>query len=153
MSDRKMHPNSLANLEGHGFRPSYDERRNPGGRPRDPMTSALRERANELVPDGSGETYAEAAARALFDSALQGSHAAYSEITDRLEGKPPQQIGMRVNSSNWMLGACIGHVAEWVPKNWTRKSIGCEQFAGSNAVSTPTPSPTRSAFARPRRCL
>ena len=89
---RRMHPRSLENLRGHEFRPGFDERRNVAGRPRSsPMTAALRAMADELSPDGK-TTLAEAAARALFSTALKGSPAAFDCIADRLDGKPVQAL-------------------------------------------------------------
>jgi hypothetical protein len=72
---------------------------NPGGRPkRQPVSEALARLADQLFPgDKRGRTYAEVAADRQFclaASTKKGSTSAFSEIADRIEGKPRQSIDM-----------------------------------------------------------
>lgn len=72
---------------------------NPGGRPkRQPVSEALARLADQPFPgDKHGRTYAEVAADKQFRLAAsggRGSTSAFSEIADRIEGKPRQTIDM-----------------------------------------------------------
>jgi len=72
---------------------------NPGGRPkRQPVSEALASLADQPFPgDKRGRTYAQVAAEEQFllaASGAKGSTFAFSEIADRIEGKPQQRIDM-----------------------------------------------------------
>jgi hypothetical protein len=69
---------------------------NPKGRPRDRILPHLKEIAEQAYPDQSGHTYAEMAARALFEAGISGDIHALRELLDRLDGR--MRVGMDVTT-------------------------------------------------------
>jgi hypothetical protein len=73
-------------LKPHHFKPGQSG--NPGGRPPKPITDALTELANEVVPgDKLKRTYAQKATQAVWDKATKGDVRSFEVIADRIEGK------------------------------------------------------------------
>ena len=72
---------------------------NPGGRPKKRLISDELERLlQEEAPDAGGNTCAAVMAEALLSRALKGDLRAIAEITNRVEGKSFQAVGLDVNS-------------------------------------------------------
>lgn len=66
---------------------------NPTGRPRDVISQEMRKLSVERCPRFKDErTWARAIAVAIFARAIRGDVRAFSEICDRVEGKPHQAI-------------------------------------------------------------
>jgi hypothetical protein len=68
---------------------------NPTGRPRDVISQEMRKLSVERCPRFKDErTWARAIAMAMFARAISGDVRAFSEICDRVEGKPHQAISL-----------------------------------------------------------
>jgi hypothetical protein len=68
---------------------------NPGGRPKKkPITEELERLLREEAPNGDGQTWATAIAKALLQEASKGDVRAISELTNRVEGKPLQALSI-----------------------------------------------------------
>jgi len=67
---------------------------NPGGRAKSALLSeAYRRKLADLVPnDPKGRTFSELIADAMVNEAIKGKVHAASEINDRTEGKPRQEV-------------------------------------------------------------
>jgi hypothetical protein len=76
---------------------------NPAGRPKSiTLSEALRLELAKASPEGDGEqTYAEAIAAILCQTAATGNILAAKEIADRTEGKPKQAVDMNMNVTDW----------------------------------------------------
>jgi hypothetical protein len=76
---------------------------NPAGRPKSiTLSEALRLELAKASPEGDGEqTYAEAIAAILCQTAATGNILAAKEIADRTEGKPKQAVDMTMNVNDW----------------------------------------------------
>ena len=85
---RKVHPNSLANLEKNVFQPGQSG--NPGGRPKGVSLTA---ELNALLAEVKrGKVEARAVVEAIVREAKKGNVKAFTAIADRTEGKPIQPI-------------------------------------------------------------
>jgi hypothetical protein len=68
---------------------------NPTGRPRDVISQEMRKLSVERCPRFKDErTWARAIALAMFARAIGGDVRAFSEVCDRVEGKPRQPISL-----------------------------------------------------------
>jgi hypothetical protein len=76
---------------------------NPAGRPKSiTLSEALRLELAKAHPQGDGEqTYAEAIAAILCQTAAQGNILAAKEIADRTEGRPKQAVDIEMNVNDW----------------------------------------------------
>ena len=76
---------------------------NPKGRPKSvTLSEALRLELAKAHPQGDGEqTYAEAIAAILCQTAAQGNILAAKEIADRTEGKPKQVLDVDLTVMDW----------------------------------------------------
>ncbi len=76
---------------------------NPKGRPKSiTLSEALRLELAKAHPQGDGEqTYAEAIAAILCQTAAQGNILAAKEIADRTEGRPKQAVDIEMNVNDW----------------------------------------------------
>ena len=76
---------------------------NPKGRPKSvTLSEALRLELAKAHPQGDGEqTYAEAIAAILCQTAAQGNILAAKEIADRTEGKPKQSLDVDMAVMDW----------------------------------------------------
>ena len=88
-------PKGVSNNPAGMWKPGVSA--NPGGRPKmKPITDAYRLIGEQPHPDQKkykGMTYAQVAAKVAFEKAIeQGDTRALQEITDRIEGKVPQDV-------------------------------------------------------------
>lgn len=94
---RKMHPNSLANLEKGKFQKGQVA--NPNGRPPKDysITSIIKSMldlpVDAALPGADGKTWRQLIARAILYGSAKGNPTMIKELLDRLEGKVTQPIG------------------------------------------------------------
>lgn len=86
-------PEQLERLRQHAFQPGVSG--NPGGRPKEIMASAYRRALLRPIPnDKDGRIYADAVAEKNLALMLKGDIRVTSEVTDRVDGKAPQQVSL-----------------------------------------------------------
>ena len=86
---------------------------NPNGRPKSiTLSEALRIQLAKEMPDAGEQTYAEAIAQVLAESATRGSVRAASEIADRTEGRAKVRVDVNANIHDWRELARLHGVTE-----------------------------------------
>ena len=85
------HPNSLANLAGHEWKPG--ESGNPTGRPKGKsITGKLRRLLEAAAEEGAEGDLADAIAAVIVAKAVSGNFRFVKEVLDRTEGKVPDRF-------------------------------------------------------------
>jgi len=98
------HPNSLANLHGHQWKPGQSG--NPRGRPKGTryITELAREKLGKPCPHAPEKTWAEYLVDRWLGQAVENA-GYFKELMDRLEGKVTQPISGELKGDvTWVIG-------------------------------------------------